>query len=197
MAHRSSSRSRCFALLFLGAALAPQPRAEQPLPTSAPAHRLRVGVLPVTLTSDDRALADSAEAQIQEELGDLLFRQGSYGLVERTSPTLVDRIMAELEFQNGGLVAPQETKALGRLAGIEVFVQAEGELSVKMLGSILTLRVKLIDVESSKLLGLFQVRSRSRARLNSRLSVREAVTGAMASLASQLRDYHLPPADSM
>jgi hypothetical protein len=66
-----------------------------------------------------------------------------------------------------------------------------------MLGSILTLRVKLIDVESSKLLGLFQVRSRSRARLNSRRSVREAVAGAMASLAAQLRDYHLPPADSM
>jgi hypothetical protein len=200
MDRRLAHRTWCLFLLAMGLGLArlsgTEASVQEPVP-AAPVHRLRVGVLPVLLTADDRDLTDAAKALIHDQLSDMLFRQGGYGIVTRTDPALLGQIMSELEFQNRGLVAPQETKALGRLAGIEVFVLADGELSVRMLGSTLTLRVRVIDVETSKLLGIFQVQCKGRARLDANRSMREAVTAAVDSLAQQMREFRPPSADSM
>jgi hypothetical protein len=195
MAHRPTSRTWRLFPLFLGLGLAAAPF-QGMVPAASP-RRLLVSVLPVTLASDDRAVAKGASTLIQERLKDVFFREGGYGIVERADPAILGPILSELAFQNGGLVAPQEAKALGRLAGIEAFVVAGGNLSVGMFGSVLSLRVRLIDVETSKLLGLFQVRSRGRARLDPGQSAAEAVAEAMQSLVQQLRDFRPPSSESM
>jgi len=181
--------------LFLGLALMTAPlRGTDP---ALPPRRLQVSVLPVTLSSEDRTVAGTTSALIQDRLKDTLFQEGGYGIVERGDPAVLGPILAELGFQNGGLVAPRESRELGKLAGIEAFVVAGGELSVGMFGCVLSLRIRLIDVETSKLLGLFQVRCKGRARLNPRQSAADAVARAMDSFAAQLRDFHPPSADSM
>jgi len=100
--------------------------------------------------------------------------------VERSDPAILGLILSELGFQNGGMVAPQEARQLGKLAGIEAFVVTRGDLKVRMTGSVLSLRVRLIDVQTSRLLGLFQVSSRGRARLDPGRSVAEAVIIVLA-----------------
>ena len=176
-------------MLMLGVALAAH--------AAAPVRRLQVSVLPVDLASDDRAVAQRASALIQERLREAFFQEGGYGIVERSDPALLGLILSELGFQNGGMVAPQEARQLGKLAGIEAFVVTRGDLRVRMTGSVLSLRVRLIDVQTSRLLGLFQVSSRGRARLDPGRSVAEAVASAMRSLAEQLRDFHPPSAEPM
>jgi hypothetical protein len=160
-------------------------------------RRLRLGVLPVAITSGHRDLAASTAALVRELLGNVLFQQGGFGIVERTDPRLLGRIMGELEFQNRGLVAGQDSKALGRLAGIDAFVLTDGELSVRLLGTGLALRVRLVDVETSQLLAVFQVQGRGRPRLSTWRSAREAVAAAMAALAEQLRGFRLGPGDAL
>ena len=179
-------RPACLLLLALALAVA----------APAPARNLQVSVLPVDLASDDRAVAGQARELIQARLQDAFFREGGYGIVERSDPAILGLILSELRFQNGGMVAPQEARQLGKLAGIEAFVVTRADLSVRMFGSVLSLQVRLIDVQSSRLLGLFQVRARGRARLDPGRSVAEAVASAMASLAAQLHAFQPPPADS-
>ena len=195
MATRLPFRIRPLLPLFMGLGLAAAP-IQGPDPAVLP-HRLQVSVLPVNLASDDRAEAKNASSLIQDRLKEAFFRDGGYGVVERGDPAILGQIMSELGFQNAGLVAPREAKELGKLAGVEVFVVAGGELTVGMFGSVLSLSVRLIDVETSRLLGLFQVRSRGRARLNPHRSVAEAVATAMQSLAVQLHDFRPPSAESM
>ena len=205
MPHRPATRTRyrlLFALeLLLGVAAAAgtaPPEAAPPPPAEAAAasHRLQLAVLPVDLAAADSAAARAARAQLQERLPDLLFQEGGYGVVERMDPAIQGPIMAELAFQNGGLVAPQEAKELGRLAGIDVFVAAGGDLTAGMWGSVLTLRVRLIDVQTSKLLGVFQVRGKGRPRLDAGRSAQEAVGAALDALAQQLRAFRIPSAES-
>jgi hypothetical protein len=154
-------------------------------------------VLPVDLASDDRKAARNASAMIQERLQETLFQAGGYGIVERSDPAVLGLIMSELGFQNGGLVAPQEARQLGKLASIEAFVVTRGDLRVGLFGSVLSLHIRLIDVQTSKLLGLFQVRSKGRARLDPGRSVADAVAAAMQALVLQLRDFQPPSAESM
>ena len=118
-------------------------------------------MLPVRLRSDDRRVAGSASALIQEGVQDTLFQEGDFAIVERSDPAILGPILAELDFQNAGLVAPQEVLALGKLSGIQAFVVVGGSLSVSMFGSELSLRIQLIDVETSRLLWLFQVQVQS------------------------------------
>ena len=195
MATRLPTRTWRLLPLFLGLALMAAPlRGTDP---AAPPRRLQVSVLPVSLSSDDRRVASTIGSLIQDRLKDAFFQEGDYGIVERGDPAVLGPILSELEFQNGGLVAHREARELGKLAGIEAFVVAGGELSVGMFGSVLSLRIRLIDVETSKLLGLFQVRSRGRARLNPRQSAAEAVASAMQTFAAQLHDFRPPSAESM
>ena len=195
MPTRPPFRTWCLLPLLLGVGLWAAPvRGADP---GASPRRLQVSVLPVRLASDDRRMAGAASTLIQDRLKDAFFQEGGYGIVERADPAILGPILAELGFQNGGLVSPQEARTLGKLAGIEAFVVAGGELTVGMFGSVLCLRIRLIDVETSKLLGLFQVRSKGRARLNPGQSVAEAVASAMQSLAMQLRDFRPPSAESM
>jgi hypothetical protein len=154
-------------------------------------------VLPVAITSEHRDLAAGTANLVQDLIGSVLFQEGGFGIVERTDPRLLGRIVGELEFQNQGLVADRDTKALGRLAGIEAFVLTDGELSVRVLGTGLDLRVRLVDVETSKLLAVFRVRGRGRPRLTAWRSAREAVAEAMDELAGQLRHFRLPAVDGM
>jgi len=195
MVHRSASRAKSLLLLMLGVALA-VPAAASMEPAD-PSRRLQVSVLPVDLASDDRAVSQRASALIQERLREAFFQEGGYGIVERSDPAILGLILSELGFQNGGMVAPQEARQLGKLAGIEAFVVTRGDLKVRMTGSVLSLRVRLIDVQTSRLLGLFQVSSRGGARLDPGRSVAEAVASAMRSLAQQLRDFRPPSAEPM
>lgn len=187
MAHRLPFRTCPLLLLLLGLAAAPLPCA----PVQGPGHRFQVAVLPPELDSNNGTVARNADRLIQERLQDALFQQGDFDVVERTDPAILESILAELRFQNDGLVAPQDTRNLGKLAGIEVFISAAGELRVGLLGCTLSLRVRLIDVETSKLVGLFQVHGKGRARLDPNRSMREAVGAAMDDLAGQLRGFHL------
>ncbi|MDR3669898.1 MAG: hypothetical protein P4L36_03585 [Holophaga sp.] len=192
MSHPRAFRARCLLLLFLCLGLA-----AAPVQDPGAARRLQVSVLPVSLFSDNRTEARNACALIHERLQEVLFQEGGYGIVERSDPAMLGLILSELGFQNGGLVAPQEARQLGKLAGIEAFVEARGDLTVGLFGTVLSLRVRLVDVQTSKLLGLFQVRSKGRARLHPGRSVADAVASAMQALLLQLRDFRPPSAESM
>jgi hypothetical protein len=201
MPRRPIAPARCLCLvLALGTGLSVPARAGAPPAAGAPAparRRLRLGLLPVAITSEHRDLAASTADLVHELLGNVLFQEGGFSIVERTDPRLLGRIVDELAFQNQGLVAEPDGKALGRLAGIEAFVLTDGDLTVRVLGTGLDLRVRLVDVESSKLLAVFRVRGRGRPRLTAWRSAREAVGAAMDDLASQLHRFRLPAADGM
>jgi len=148
--------------------------------------KVAVSVLPPELTSDDRDAGLAAKKALQEGLVTLLHRDGRYQVVERTDPKVLDRIMAELVFQNGGLVADQEAKRLGELAGIEVFVWVNGDLSMGFRGSILTLRARFIDVETSKLLEVFEVTGHGKPALDPDRSAKDAVAQGLKELALKI-----------
>lgn len=201
MPRRPTVQTRCLCLLLaLGPGLAVRGAAGTPpaAGTPVPARcRLRLGLLPVAITSEHRDLAASTANLVHELLGSVLFQEGGFGIVERTDSRLLGRIVDELEFQSQGLVAEPDSKALGRLAGIEAFVLTDGDLTVRVLGTGLDLRVRLVDVETSKLLAVFRVRGRGRPRLTAWRSAREAVSEAMDDLAGQLHRFRLPAAGGM
>jgi len=156
--------------------------AREPLPT-----RPGLAVLQPELASDETQAGNLARRLLQVGLADLLHREGRYQLVERKDPKVLDTLMAELNFQNGGLVALGEAKRLGEFAGIDVLVFSEGRLTAGLLGSTLTLRVRFIDVESARLLFSCQVTSRSRPALDPERSAAQAVARALADLERNLR----------
>ena len=148
--------------------------------------RTRVSILPIELSTDDRAVGVHTKKRITEKLRDVLHGSGRYQLVERTNPEILDKILKELRFQNQGLVASPEVKSLGNLAGIDVFVRAEGELSVGWSSCSLKLKVSFIDVETSKLLDIQEVQAKGKGSLDPDTSADNAVNKALEILALKL-----------
>ena len=145
-----------------------------------------IAVLPPELSSTDPDAGGLAARAVQDGLVALLSRDGRYQVVERADPKVLASLVAELAFQNGGLVADREAGRLGELAGIEVFVWVDGDLGGGFLGSHLRLRVRFIEVQTAKLLALLEVTSRGRPALDPERSVRDAVARGLRLLAARL-----------
>jgi hypothetical protein len=131
----------------------------------------------------DAEACRSAAQSLQNGLLALLKQDDRYQVVTRTDPQVLEQLEAELRFQNGGLVADEEVQKLGKLAGIEIFVWVNGEVRGGFLGSSLTLRVRFIAVETSKLLAFFEVSTRGKPALGPERSVSDAVAKGLKSLA--------------
>ena len=145
-----------------------------------------ISILSVDLSSDDRDVANHAKQVITEQLRDVFHANGHYHWVERADQKMLERILSELKFQNSGLVASDEVKNLGNLAGIGVFVVVSGDLSVGMFGCDLALKVRLIDVESSKLISIYDIKSKGKFRIDPNKSAEDAISKAMKDLALKM-----------
>lgn len=156
-------------------------------PTSNPGSTVGVSILSIELSSDDRDAATAARKAIQDQLRDVLHASGRYHWVERADPKMQERIMKELAIQNSGLVASEEARNFGRLAGIGVFVVVTGDLSIGMFGSTLALKVRMVDVETTKLLRIHEFKTKGPFRMDPNKSAEEAVSEAMKALAVEFK----------
>jgi len=115
---------------------------------AAPPPRPGLSLVRLEVDSNDRDVARTVRRILQERLPAVCLASGRYRLPARTDPRLFGQIQTELKFQ-ARMVDPAEAKALGRMAGIGVFMVAEGNLEIGLRGSDLILTIRLIDVESS------------------------------------------------
>lgn len=153
-----------------------------PVPSNQMVSSVGVSILSIELSSDDKDAATAAKKAIQEQLRDVLHASGRYHWVERADSRLQERIMKELALQNSGLVASEETRNFGRLAGIGVFAVVSGDLSIGMFGCTLALKVRMVEVETTKLLQIYEFKTKGPFRMDPNKSAEEAVTEAMKAL---------------
>jgi len=116
--------------------------------TPAAPPRPGLSLVRLELDSNDRDVAQTVREILLERLPAVCLESGRYRLPARTDPKLFRQLQTELKFQ-ARMVDPTQARALGRMAGIGVFMTAEGDLRVGLRGSDLTLTIRLIDVESS------------------------------------------------
>ena len=176
----------CFYLFAAFVPLIAQP-ADPP-----PSGTVGISILSIELSSDDKDVAKAARRVLQEQLRDVFHARGRYHWVERADPKMLEQILEELKFQNSGLVASEEAKNLGKLAGIGVFVVVTGDLSVGMFGCNLTLKVRTIDVESSRLMSIYTLQSKGHFRLDPNKSAEDAIAKAMKAFANELSTEPAP-----
>jgi hypothetical protein len=115
---------------------------------ATPPPRPGLSLLRLEVDTNDRDAARRVRSILLERLPAVCLESGRYRLPARTDPKLFALLQAELKFQ-ARLVDPAEARALGRMAGIGVFMVAAGDLEVRLRGCDLTLTIRLIDVESS------------------------------------------------
>ena len=113
-----------------------------------PPPRPGLALVRLELDSNDREAARTVRRILREGLPEICLASGRYRLPARTDPELYRQLQTELKFQ-ARMVDPAEARALGRMAGIGVFLAAAGELKAGLRGCELTLTIRLIDVESS------------------------------------------------
>ena len=153
-----------------------------PLPSNQIIDTVGVSILSIELSSDDKDAATAARKAIQEQLRDVLHASGRYHWVERADPKLQELILKELALQNSGLVASEEARNFGKLAGIGVFAVVSGDLSIGMFGCTLGLKVRMVEVETTKLLRIYEFKTKGPFRMDPNKSAEEAVSEAMKAL---------------
>ena len=152
----------------------------------AATRRIVSVIPPVELDSDDSAVSKRLKKVLVAELERTLDRSGRYRIAERTDPAMLVRILDELAFQNSGLVATDQAKALGQLAGIDTFVRVRGRLDVGWRKCRLRLECHFIEVETSLRMAMLEVQAEGMGSFDPDRSAEDAVHKAMEQLAGKL-----------
>jgi hypothetical protein len=156
------------------------------LPVRAvPPTRPGLSLVQLDVDSNDRDVARTVRRILQERLPAVCLESGRYRLPARTDPKLFAQIQAELKFQ-ARMVDPAEARALGRMAGIGVFMVAAGNLEVGMRGCDLTLTIRMIDVENSDTLRICTLHGHGGFHLDPTRSGAEAANAALDAFALAL-----------
>ena len=105
------------------------------------------------IAEDDRKVAvfdpaGNAESAIKEivreEISSMIVNAGGYTVVERQ---LIDRVLAESRFQQGGLVDDAQAVEMGRMLGANLALVT----SITLLGANYHISCKLIDVQTARI----------------------------------------------
>ena len=81
---------------------------------------------------------------VREEISSIIVNVGGYMVLERQ---LIDRVLAENRFQQGGLVDDSQASEMGRIMGANLVIVT----SITMLGANYHISCKLIDVETARI----------------------------------------------
>jgi len=153
---------------------------------AVPPPRPGLSLVRLEVDSNDRDVARTVRRILQERLPAVCLESGRYRLPARTDPKLFGQIQAELKFQ-ARMVDPAEARALGRMAGIGVFMVAAGSLEVGLRGCDLVLTVRLIDVESSDTLRIWTLHGHGSFHLDPARSGAEAAAAVVDAFALALK----------
>jgi len=159
---------------------------------SIPPPRPGICLVRLDVDSNDRDAARTVRKILQERLPAVCLASGRYRLPARTDPRLFAQIQTELKFQ-ARMVDPAEAKALGRMAGIGVFMVAAGDLEVGLRGCDLILTIRLIDVESSDTSRICTLHGHGGFHLDPARSGAEAANAVLDAFALALRSAPDPP----
>jgi curli biogenesis system outer membrane secretion channel CsgG len=88
---------------------------------------------------------------LAEDVTTRLFATGGFDILERT---LLNKVMAELKLGASGLVAPDEAKQIGKLAGVDAIVTG----TVTDFPSSVAVNCRLIDAQTGRVFGVAQTR---------------------------------------
>ena len=176
---------------FLGLALA---GAALPVRSLTP-PRPGLSLVRLEVDANDRDAGKVVRRILQEKLPGVCLATGHYRLPARTDPKLFALLQSELKFQ-ARMVDPAEAKTLGRMAGVGVFMVAEGDLKVGLRGCDLKLTIRLIDVESSDTVRVCTVHGHGGFHLDPARSGEEAAAAVLDAFAIALQSNQDPKENS-